>query len=212
MGRDAPLLVPLCAAASYRPQAGAGDAGRHRRPRAWDVPDNRFGAINPDQPVLADDYVRYVGEPIAIVAASDMETARRAAAAIEIEFEPLVPITDPLEALAKGKVYRHVKYCHGDAAAVGEVQVEGEYSTARQDHSFMAPDAGLARPDGRGGVEVIGATQWVHADRAQIAMSLGLPQEKVLVRNAGVGGSFGGRVSMTWQITVRSWRCTRDGR
>jgi CO/xanthine dehydrogenase Mo-binding subunit len=53
---------------------------------------------------------------------------------------------------------------------------------------------------GRSGVEVIGATQWVHADRAQIAASLGLPEEKVLVRNAGVGGSFGGRVSMTWQI------------
>jgi CO/xanthine dehydrogenase Mo-binding subunit len=167
---------------------------------AWDVPDNRFGAINPDQPVLADDYVRYVGEPIAIVAAEDEETARRAAAAIEIEFRTLVPITDPVDALIKGKIWRHVKYSCGDPSVVGAVQAEGEYTTARQDHSFMAPDAGLARPDGRGGVEVIGATQWVHADRAQIAAALGLPQEKVLVRNAGVGGSFGGRVSMTWQI------------
>lgn len=174
--------------------------GVHAVLGAWDVPDNRFGAINNDQPVLADDYVRYVGEPIAIVAADDRETAARAAAVIEIEFEPLVPITDPMDALAAGKIYRHVKYTHGDPSAVGEVQVEGEYFTARQDHSFMAPDAGLARPDGRGGVEVIGATQWVHADRAQIAASLGLPEEKVLVRNAGVGGSFGGRVSMTWQI------------
>lgn len=167
---------------------------------AWDVPDNRFGAINNDQPVLADDFVRYVGEPIAIVAAVDAETARRAAAAIEIKYEPRIPILDPGEALAAGKIYRHVKYTHGDIAAVGEIQVEGTYTTARQDHSFMAPDAGIARPDGRGGVEVIGATQWVHADRPQIAASLGLPQEKVLVRNVGIGGSFGGRVSMTWQI------------
>ena len=167
---------------------------------AWDVPDNRFGAINPDQPVLADDFVRYEGEPIALVAAVDAETARRALAAIRVEYEPLVPITDPMEALFKGKIYRHVKYTHGDPSVVGEVQAEGEYFTGRQDHSFMAPDAGLARPDGKGGVEVIGATQWVHADRSQIAAALGLPQEKVLVRNAGVGGSFGGRVSMTWQI------------
>lgn len=167
---------------------------------AWDVPDNRFGAINRDQPVLADDHVRYVGEPIAIVAASDPETARRAVRAIGVSYEPLAPVIDPLDALARGKIHRHLKYTHGDPAIRGEVEVEGEYFTARQDHSFMAPDAGLALPDGRGGVEVIGATQWVHADRAQIAFALGLPEEKVLVRNAGVGGSFGGRVSMTWQI------------
>lgn len=174
--------------------------GVHAVLGAWDVPDNRFGAINNDQPVLADDYVRYVGEPIVIVAADDRETARRAAAAVEIEYEPLVPMVDPMEALAAGHIHRHVKLVHGDPSVVGDVQAEGEYFTARQDHSFMAPDAGLARPDGRGGVEVIGATQWVHADRPQIAVALGLPEEKVLVRNAGIGGSFGGRVSMTWQI------------
>lgn len=167
---------------------------------AWDVPDNRFGAITPDQPVLADDYVRYVGEPVAIVAADDLETARRACDAISVEYEPLVPLTDPVQAIAAGKIHRHVEYTHGDPTVVGEVQAEGEYTTARQDHSFLAPDAGIARPDGRGGVEVIGATQWVHADQPQIAAALGLPLERVLVRNSGVGGSFGGRVSMTWQI------------
>jgi CO/xanthine dehydrogenase Mo-binding subunit len=167
---------------------------------AWDVPDNRHGAIVKDQQVLALDEVRYVGEPVALVAAVDLETARRAARAVVVDYEPLVPTTDALEALAEGKVYRHVRYTTGDPHVVGEVQVEGEYTTARQDHSFMAPDAGLARPDGRGGVEVIGATQWVHADRSEIASALRLPEEKVLVRNAGVGGSFGGRVSMTWQI------------
>ncbi|MFO0994556.1 MAG: molybdopterin cofactor-binding domain-containing protein [Hyphomicrobiales bacterium] len=167
---------------------------------AWDVSENRFGAINRDQPVLADDHVRYVGEPIAIVAASDPETARRALRAIEVSYEPLAPVIDPLDALARGHIHRHVKYAHGDPTIRGEVEVEGEYFTARQDHSFMAPDGGLARPDGHGGVEIIGATQWVHADRSQIAFALGLPEEKVLVRNAGVGGSFGGRVSMTWQI------------
>ncbi len=57
--------------------------------------------------------------------------------------------------------------------------VEGEYCTARQDHSFLAPDAGLAQPDGRGGVILTGATQWVHSDQEQVAHALGMPLEKV---------------------------------
>lgn len=167
---------------------------------AWDVPVNTFGAVNKDTPVLADDMVRYVGEPVAIVAADTPALARQAIDAIAVAYEPMRPVTDALEALAAGHVYRHVSITHGDPDAVGEVQAEGEYLTPRQDHSFLAPDAGLARPDGSGGVEVIGASQWVHADREQIAACLALPEEKVLVVNSGIGGSFGGRVSMTWQV------------
>lgn len=167
---------------------------------AWDVPVNTFGAVNKDTPVLADDMVRYVGESVAIVAADTPALARQAIDAIAVAYEPMRPVTDALEALASGHVYRHVSITHGDPDIVGEVQAEGEYLTPRQDHSFLAPDAGLARPDGSGGVEVIGASQWVHADREQIAMCLALPEEKVLVVNSGIGGSFGGRVSMTWQV------------
>ncbi|MFN8125000.1 MAG: molybdopterin cofactor-binding domain-containing protein [Candidatus Nanopelagicales bacterium] len=174
--------------------------GVHAVLGAWDVPHNVFGAIIADTPVLADDYVHYVGEPIAIVAAEDPVLARRALAAIEVEYEVLPPVLEPTEALDKGSVYRHIKYTHGDPDAEGEVQAEGEYVTGRQDHAFLAPDAGLARPDGKGGVEVIGAAQWVHAERPQIAAALGLPEEKVLVRNSGIGGSFGGRVAILWQL------------
>lgn len=174
--------------------------GVHAVLGAWDVPVNIFGAVNKDTPVLAHDIVRYVGEPVAIVAADTPALARRAAEAVVVEYEVLTPVTDAVAALARGDVYRHVGLTYGDPTVVGEVQVEGEYVTPRQDHSFFAPDAGLARPDGQGGVQVIGATQWVHADREQIAASLALPEEKVLVINSGVGGAFGGRVSMTWQI------------
>lgn len=167
---------------------------------AWDVPKNSFGMIVADTPVLADSVVRYVGEPVAIVAAEDPVVARRAVAAIEVDYEILPAVLDPVGALNAGAVYRHVKYKHGDPDVQGEVQAEGEYVTPRQDHAFLAPDAGIARPDGRGGVEIIGAAQWVHADRPQIAAALGLPEELVLVRNSGVGGSFGGRVSIIWQL------------
>jgi CO/xanthine dehydrogenase Mo-binding subunit len=167
----------------------------------WDVPDNRYGVIIRDTPVLAEEFVRYVGEPIAIVAADDLVTARRAAAAIVVNYQILSPLTDPDKAVESGHIHRHLDFSYGDPSVVGDVIAEGEYSTPRQDHSFLAPDAGLAcaLPDGAG-VEIIGATQWVHNDREQIAPALGLPEEMVFVRNAGVGGSFGGRFAISWQI------------
>lgn len=175
--------------------------GVHAVLASWDVPVNSFGMIEHDQPVLAHDRVTYVGEPVAIVAAEDPELCRRALAAIEVHYEPLEPFLDPVALLSdKERTYRHVLLEHGDPSVVGDVVVEGEYCTARQDHSFLAPDAGIAAPDGRGGVIITGATQWLHSDQEQVAHALGMPQEKVLVVNAGVGGSFGGRVCMTWQI------------
>lgn len=175
--------------------------GVHAVLASWDVPVNSFGLIEHDQPVLAHDRVTYVGEPVAIVAAEDPELCRRALAAIEVDYEPLEPFLDPVELLtSKERTYRHVLLEHGDPSMMGDVVVEGEYCTARQDHSFLAPDAGLAAPDGRGGVIITGATQWVHSDQEQVAHALGMPLEKVLVVNAGVGGSFGGRVCMTWQV------------
>jgi CO/xanthine dehydrogenase Mo-binding subunit len=174
--------------------------GVHAALGGWDVPDNRYGVVERDAPVLADEHVRYVGEPVAIVAAENLELARRAAAAIDVDYETREPVTDPLDALNAGTVYRQVKYTHGDPDVVGDVVAEGEYTTPRQDHSFLAPDAGLARPDGRGGVEIIGATQWLQSDQRQIAEALSLPKEMVLVRNSGIGGSFGGRFVLSWQI------------
>lgn len=167
---------------------------------AWDVPVNLCGAIERDTPILADDVVRYEGEAVAVVAAETPAQARRAASAIEVDYEPLTPTIDAIEALIGGKVFRRVGFTFGDRSAVGEVQAEGEYVTPRQDHSFLAPDAGIAYPGSGGGVVIVGATQWVHADREQLAMCLAMPEEKVLVVNSGVGGSFGGRVSMTWQV------------
>lgn len=166
----------------------------------WDVPDNHYGAIVRDSPVLADEVATYVGEPIALVAADDPEIARRALDAIVVEYEVLDPLVDAMKALDEGHVYRHVEYSHGDPTVVGDVQVEGVYTTPRQDHSYLGLDGGIAKPDGRGGVIITGATQWVHSDRAQVAAALGLPPERVLVINSGVGGAFGGRFVLSWQI------------
>jgi CO/xanthine dehydrogenase Mo-binding subunit len=181
-------------------------AGVHAVLSAWDVPDILFGLVERDEYVLAQDVVRYVGEPVAIVAAQDAVTARRACDAIEVVYEPLVPVTDPLHVLHTGPVHadaailRHVHFTSGDPSARGPVSVEAEYVIGRQEHAFLAPEAGLAFPDGRGGVELHVATQWLHSDRNQIAFSLGLPVERVVLVGSGVGGAFGGREDVTIQI------------
>src|SRR4029450_7620829 len=82
----------------------------------------------------------------------------------------------------------------GDAdAATAEVVVVGEYEVGMQDQAFLGPESGLAVPAADGGVDLYVATQWLHVDRSQIAPCLGLPEEKVRLTLAGVGGAFGSR-------------------
>jgi CO/xanthine dehydrogenase Mo-binding subunit len=89
---------------------------------------------------------------------------------------------------------------HGDPEARGDVAVEGVYEVGIQDQAFLGPEAGLAVPDGEGGVDVYVATQWLHVDRDQVAPCLGLDPEQVRIHLAGVGGAFGGREDLSMQI------------
>jgi CO/xanthine dehydrogenase Mo-binding subunit len=167
-----------------------------------------FGLMQKDQPVLARTEVRYVGEPVALVAADDPEVARLAALAVKVEYEPLPIVTDPVAALAAGAplVHTHgnvisdVRLVHGDPGATADIVVEGEYEVGMQDQAALGPEAGLAIPDPDGGVTLHIATQWLHEDLGQIAPCLGLPREKVRLVLAGVGGAFGAREDVTLQI------------
>jgi xanthine dehydrogenase D subunit len=174
-----------------------------------DVPGRKtYGMEIADQPVLAQRHVRYQGEPVAVVAADHPETARRAVEAIGVEYEVLEPLTDPERAMAagaprlhlSGNVLRHVRINHGDPDATADVVVTGEYEVGMQDQAFLGPESGLAVPDGEGGVELFIATQWLHIDRDQLALSLDLPPEKVRLTMSGVGGAFGGREDLSMQV------------
>ncbi len=178
-----------------------------------DVPGRpTYGLEVPDQPVLAVDRVRYHGEPVAIVAADTPVLARRAVRAIEVDYEPLEALTDPEAAIAPGapplhpdgNVLRRVHVRHGPDAGLERTEdlvvVEGVYEVGMQDQAFLGPEAGLAEPTPNGGVRLDVSTQWLHVDRAQMALSLGLPEEKVHLQLAGVGGAFGGREDLSVQI------------
>ncbi len=176
---------------------------------ADDVPGKKtYGLEFADQPVLASDRVRYAGEPVAILAAGDPETARRAAEKIKVDYEVVPAVTDMERALHPdaprvhdfGNVLRHVRIEHGDPGARAEVWVEGYYETGMQDQAFLGPEAGLAIPAADGGVDLYVATQWLHVDQEQIAPSLNLPREKVRLYLAGVGGAFGAREDVSMHI------------
>jgi CO/xanthine dehydrogenase Mo-binding subunit len=166
-----------------------------------------YGLEHHDQPVFADGVVRFHGEPVAAVAADHPETARRAVAAIAVDYEVLDPVVDPEAAMVApepihpaGNLFRHITVRFGDPEARGEVVVEDHYEVGMQDQAFLGPESGLAVPSEDGGVELYVATQWLHVDRDQIAACLNLPREKVRLTLAGTGGAFGGREDLSMQI------------
>ncbi|MFE5940092.1 xanthine dehydrogenase family protein molybdopterin-binding subunit [Streptomyces sp. NPDC056470] len=181
-----------------------------------------YGMEFQDTPVLAYGKVRHHGEPVALVAADHPETARRAAAKIKIEYRELPVITDEASALAPDAILVHenrddhhsghvphpnivhrqpiIRGNADEAAKRADVIVKGEYTFGMQDQAFLGPESGLAVPAEDGGVDLYVATQWLHSDLKQIAPCLGLPEEKVRMAMAGVGGAFGGREDISMQI------------
>lgn len=175
--------------------------GVHAVLTAEDVPGRPvFGLEHADQPVLASDVVRYWGEPVAIVAAEDEETARRAAAAVAVEYEELAPVTDAEEAEKADEVFRRMRIRRGDQAARGSVVIEGFYEVGMQDQAPLGTEAGLAVPDGQGGVDLYATSQFVHVDHEQVVASLGLREEQVRAHPAGIGGAFGAREDVNLHI------------
>lgn len=183
--------------------------GVHAVITAKDVPGKpTYGLISQDQPVFARDVVRYMGEPIAAVAADHPETARLALDAIVVDYEVMKPLTDPEEGISgshppihpDGNVFRHQRIIRGDQTIVGEVVVEDTYEIGMQDQAFLGLEAALARPLSGRGVELIVATQWLHEDRKQIADCLGLAEDDVFLTLGGVGGAFGAREDISLQV------------
>lgn len=185
-------------------------AGVHTVITAADVPGKlTYGLISSDQPVFAVDVVRYMGEPVAAVAADHPETCRRALEAIVVEYEVLTPLVDAELAILPstppihpdGNLIRHQRIIHGDSSVTSDVVVEGTYTVGMQDQAFLGLEAAMAFPDpGASGVELHIATQWLHEDRGQIAACLNLPENNVRLVLGGVGGAFGAREDISLQV------------
>ena len=135
---------------------------------------NACGLEHADQPVLAADVVRYAGEPVALVAADHPEIARLAASKIVVDYEVLDPVTDPVAALDPAAPARAPGRQPGQApedpqgrprARAPTWSSPARYEIGMQDQAFLGPEAGLAVPDGAGGVDLFVSTQWLHVDQ-----------------------------------------------
>lgn len=179
---------------------------------AGDVPFNKTGHIIPDWDVLIAEgcETRYVGDAIALVVSRRKEALDDIKALIEVDYEPLKPVTSPDEALApdaprlheNGNVLFRQELKRGDAdAAIARAAytVTRHYSTPMTDHAFMEPECAIAEPDGDGGIIMYTGSQSVYDEQREISRMLKLPPEKVRSRSMLVGGGFGGKEDMSVQ-------------
>lgn len=176
-----------------------------------DIPgNNRLGIIRKDQRLLADDKVRCVGDPVALVAAETPEAAEAAVQAIRVKYEDLPAVFDPEEALRPGAEPIHENgnllgrqvVVRGNAEAAFrhcDIVIERVYTTSHIEHTYLEPDAGVAFIDENGLLVIYASTQNPHYDQKDVASLLGLDQSRVRIIQAATGGGFGSKLDLSVQ-------------
>ena len=179
---------------------------------AKDVGNVRYG-VSParyDENVFAIDKVRYVGDEVAAVAATDLATALEALELIKVDYEPLPAVFDPFEAMAEGAPQIHDEYPRNICAEVhqefGEVAPAFEkcdyirtdkFVNKRQDAAFIEPHSSTGVYDLNGILTLYSGTQVPHYVQRTVAMVTGLPVGRVRVVKPYVGGGFGPKAEAT---------------
>jgi len=177
-----------------------------------DVPGlNGFGIIVPDQPVLCFDKVRYLGDALALVAAESKEAAEKAAQLVQVEYDPLPVVSDPLEAMKpgapriheNGNIQRHATVRVGDVESgfrEASVVIENTFRTSRQMHMFLETEAGIGMLDDEENIVLYVGGQSPYRDQMQVSRALGIQPDRIRVISTPVGGAFGGKDENTVQI------------
>ncbi|MDE0031280.1 MAG: xanthine dehydrogenase family protein molybdopterin-binding subunit [Deltaproteobacteria bacterium] len=185
---------------------------------ADDVDPKLTGRTLKDFPVLAQDRVRFVGDKVAAVAADDKDRAEEALSLVEVEYEELPAVYDPLEALAPDSPLIHPDYPsyhapYTKAADLHNVQsrvyadkgdleqgfaesdkvFEHTFRTQMVHQGYIEPYACMAEIDGQGRIRVWAATQSPFSARNQLAEYLDVPKDRIVFSPVTVGGSFGGK-------------------
>ena len=185
-----------------------------------------MGAFIKDEHAISKDKVRYVGEPVAVVAAEDEATARHAVRLIDVRYEELGAVLSHEEAVAAQAPIVHERLqdyikvfpavCYDNVAAEVEmiegdvdstwqhcdVIVEDEFETQAQNHLAMEPCGALAETDANGRVSLWSANQSVFRVQANVAESLSMPMSKIRSMTPRVGGGFGNKMEAHVQPLV----------
>ncbi|MGA3175254.1 MAG: molybdopterin cofactor-binding domain-containing protein [Syntrophorhabdales bacterium] len=177
---------------------------------AEDIPgSNRFGIIVKDQPYLAVDRVRFVGEAIAVVAAETKELVQEGLDKIRVSYEALPAVFDPWEAMKAdapkvhegGNIQHHRKIRKGnieEGLARADIVIEKTFSSQTVEHAYIEPEAALAHMD-QGQMVVYCCSQAPHYYRNEIAAMLAFPISKVRIIRLATGGGFGGKIELSAQ-------------
>jgi CO/xanthine dehydrogenase Mo-binding subunit len=183
-----------------------------------DVRGGLWGRAVKDVPVLAYDRVRYFGERVAAVAADDEDIAQRALELIEIDYEELPAVFDPVDALKDeapilhpdfnsyvgfpqpmqqpSNAYHKTFFEKGDLArglAEADVIVEHTYVTPRVHQGYIEPQAVLVNLDDNGRVHVWVCSKVPYNTRESLATAAGIAEEQILFHHVYIGGDFGGK-------------------
>lgn len=169
-----------------------------------------------------DDKVRFIGDPVLVVAADDEDTAREAISLIDVEYEVLPAVFDPFEAMAsehvkihdRGNVGFHIVKEYGDSEAgfaEAEVILEHRYVTSKQKHASLEPCGTCIAEWGRGGsLTLWSTTQVPHWTQMYLSLAMGIPIAKVRVIRPHVGGSFGARAGVIWGLELMCSALARE--
>lgn len=181
---------------------------------AADIPgDNKVGHLKHDWDTMiaVGDTTHYLGDAICLVAAETPEILEEAKKLVEVEYEVLEPITDPVEAMKEdsprvhihsdGNILAHEHLVRGNARkAIEEAKykVTRRYETPFTEHAFLEPEAAIAMPFDDG-VYIYSTDQGTYDTRKECSIMLGIAPEKIIVENKLVGGGFGGKEDVTVQ-------------
>lgn len=173
---------------------------------AKDLHHNRYGTINPDQPLLAETQVSYFGEPVAIVAAEDKATLALAKTKIKISYAEEQPTLSIQEALQKGDfLYKGRHFSRGDVQKTltdSPQRISGDLSIGGQEHFYLENQSCIAVPRGESFIEVVSSTQAPTETQHVVAEALGLGLHQVICRAPKLGGGFGGKETQASQFAA----------
>ncbi len=173
-----------------------------------EIPVNSFGPTCQDQPLLADDKVRHMGDGVAAVAAKTEQQAQDALAKIKVDYEPLEPVLDPLESMkdsapkihGESNIYSTKNIERGDvekAMAEADHVFEGHFKTQMVEHVSLEPHASIALWEPTGDLHVYSSLGRITLGRADLARTLDMPMNRIRITATIVGGNFGGKNEIT---------------
>ena len=159
--------------------------------------------LTQDQPILAEEYVRHVGEAIVVIAAPTKELAGEAKKQVQVEIEELSPVLSIEESKTlKQKIYGEDNIISNYLIQKGDLKngfaeadfiIEGEYKTGFHEHAYIEPQGMAAIPRKDGGLTVIGSIQCPYYVLKTLKSALNLDETEANVVQAPVGGAFGGK-------------------